>query len=166
MARRGFGTYALMVSVVLWGVLLGGVVYAHVVFFPPYLSHLPESAEIINGPFPVDDARFWMLIHPVLILSLIVSLVSNWRDRGRRRLIAIPFGVYLLVMVATLIYFVPELMAFKTSAGSTISGAEWLTRGNRWQYLSWARGVIMFVSIVPLLLALMRSPYGMSNDQN
>ena len=156
MSRSELGTYALMVSVVLWGVLLGGVVYSHIVYFPVYLGGLPDSAVLVNGPHALNEGKFWMTVHPLIILSLITSLVINWRQKARRHLILLTFGVYVLVIIVTSIYFLPELFAFAESPNSNLSSAEWLARGNRWQYLSWIRGAVMFACVVPLLFALIK----------
>ena len=147
-------TIALMISILLMGILLGGIVYSHIVYFPVYLSALPDSAVLVNGPYALHEERFWFLIHPVAILSLIVSLTLNWKIRARRKLIAIPLVVYLLALVVTTLYFVPELQNFHNSPNLNISRAEWFARGQRWQYLSWIRGTLMGLSTIPLLLAL------------
>jgi hypothetical protein len=154
MATLRLSTISLMLSIVLWGTLLGGIAYSHLVYFPVYLSALPDSAVIVNGPYGLHEAIFWMTVHPLLILSLIVTLVLNWRLRARRKLILITFGLYVLVLVITQIYFLPELIAFEHSRESSVSAAEWLARGQRWQTLSWIRGAVMYAGIVPLLLAL------------
>jgi hypothetical protein len=147
-------TIALMISVLLMGILLGGIVYSHVVYFPVYLSALPDSAVLVNGPFALHEEKFWLMIHPLAILSLIVSLAFNWKMRTRRNLIAIPLIVYLGAIVATALYFVPELRNFHKSPSMNISAAEWYARGQRWQYLSWTRGTIMGLSYIALLLAM------------
>lgn len=154
MQKLGVGTYTLMLSIILWGVLLGGIVYSHIVYFPVYLSALPDSAVLVTGKYALDESRFWLLIHPLAVLSLIISMAVNWKNKFRRKMIVTPLAVYLLVLVCTSLYFIPELMAFHDSAQSNISTAEWLARGNKWQYLSWTRGTIMFACIVPLLLGL------------
>lgn len=156
MATRKLGTAVLMLSITLWGTLLGGIVYSHLVFFPVYLSALPGSAVLVNGPYALNDARFWFLIHPLLIISLVAALGLNWRSNWRRKLIGINFIVYVVVLVMTQIYFVPELILFKHSPESTVSAADWLARGRRWQQLSWLRALIMFLAYVPLLFALTR----------
>ena len=145
---------AVMISILLMGILLGGVVYSHIVYFPVYLSALPDSAVLVNGPYALHEERFWLLIHPLAILSLIISLALNWKIRARRKLIIIPLVVYLLAVVVTALYFVPELRAFQNSPSLNVSPAEWVARGQRWQYLSWVRATFMGLSIVPLLLAL------------
>jgi hypothetical protein len=154
MATLRLGTYSLFLTVILWGTLLGGIAYSHLVYFPVYLSALPDSAVVVNGPYGLHDAIFWLTIHPLLILSLIVALVLNWKSKSRRKLILITLGVYILVLVVTQIYFLPELRAFEQSPESKLSASEWVARGQRWQRLSWTRGVVMYAGILPLLLAL------------
>src|SRR5919197_1329862 len=115
MKRLNARTISLMVAVFLYGLFLGGIVYAHVVFFPPYLSALPNSAVLVNGPYAVHDEYFWLLIHPLAILALIVALALNWRRKTRRKLIAIPLALYIVALIVTSLYFVPELREFKNS---------------------------------------------------
>jgi hypothetical protein len=148
-------TISLMVSIIFYGILIGGIVYAHVVFFPSYLSALPASAALTNGPYALHDEYFWTLVHPLAILALIVALVLNWKIPARRKLIAIPLGLYVIAIIVTFLYFVPELRAFRSSPNSGVSAAEWYARGQRWQHLSWTRGTISGLAMIPLLLALL-----------
>ena len=143
-----------MLSILLMGILLGGIVYSHIVYFPPFLSDLPASSVLVNGPYALHEEYFWLTIHPVAILSLIVSLALNWKDSVRRKLIAIPLTVYVLAIVVTTFYFVPELQNFAHSATMNVSSEEWYARGQRWQHMSWIRGTLLLLSYIPLLLAL------------
>lgn len=154
MARSTVGTYSLFLTIILWGTLLGGIAYSHIVYFPVYLSALPDSAVVVNGPYGLNEVPFWMMIHPLLILSLIVTLVLNWRSGPRRKLVLISFAIYIVVLIVSQTFFIPELMAFAASPDSAQSPAEWLARGQRWQRLSWIRGAVMYVGILPLLFAL------------
>lgn len=154
MATLRLGTYSLFLVVILWGTLLGGIAYSHLVYFPVYLSALPDSAVVVNGTYGLHESIFWLTIHPLLILSLIITLVLNWKSKLRRKLILGSFAIYFLVLVITQLYFLPELSAFAQSPESKVSPSEWLMRGQRWQKLSWIRGGVMYVGIVPLLLAL------------
>lgn len=153
MATRNLSNFVLMLAIVLWGTLLGGVVYSHLVYFPAYLSDLPASAVIVNGPYGMNDGKFWVIIHTLLIISLVVALVFNWGN-SRRKLIALSFVVYVVVLLISFYYFVPELTLFQHSPESTVPAAEWLARGRRWQRLSWLRGVAMYLAYVPLIFAL------------
>ena len=150
-----------MISVLLWGILLGGVVYSHVVFFPVYLSNLPDSAAVVNGPYGLNEARFWLTIHPLLVLSLVVALIANWRERTKRFLIGSTLLVYLVVLVVSSLFFVPELIAFHHSP---VTAGDWHARANRWWNLSLIRGATLFVFSVPLLFALARSEESNGGD--
>ena len=154
MAKLKLGTYSLFLVIILWGTLLGGTTYSHLIYFPVYLSALPDSAVVVTGPYGLHEAIFWLTVHPLLILSLVVALILNWKARARRKLILISLAIYAVLLVVTQLYFLPELIAFELSAKSSVSPAEWLARGQRWQRLSWTRGAIMYAAIVPLLLAL------------
>ena len=152
--KFNFGTYSLFPAVILWGTLLGGIHYSHLVYFPVYLSALPDSATVVNGVYGINDAVFWLTMHPLLIVSLVLTLGLNWKSKERRKLIAATIIVYALVLTVTQIYFLPELMAFQDSPNSSVSPAEWFARGERWQRLSWIRGAVMYAAILPLLVAL------------
>src|SRR6478672_1129140 len=154
--RIVFGTYTLMVATVLYAVLLGGVVYSHVVFFPVYLSSLPDSAVLTNGQFAMHDEYFWLLIHPMLLLSLAIALFVNWADRYRRNRIALTLGIYVLVLVISAVWFVPRLFEFKDSPRSSVAVEEWRARGDQWEHMSWLRGGTLFIFSIPLLLALVK----------
>lgn len=154
MATLRVATYSLFLAVILWGTLLGGIAYSHLVYFPVYLSALPDSAIIVNGPYGLNEAVFWMTIHPLLILTLILTLVLNWKSKPQRKLIMISFAIYIVVIVVSGLYFIPELEAFQRSPESSLTPAEWLARGQLWQRLSWIRGAVMVVGILPLLVAL------------
>ncbi|HEV2720821.1 MAG TPA: hypothetical protein VG323_12440 [Thermoanaerobaculia bacterium] len=65
-------------------------------------------------------------------------------------------AIYAVAIIVTSIYFVPELMAYRNSASSTVSAAEWYAHGQKWQHLSWIRGFFMYAGFIPLLLAWRR----------
>jgi ABC-type transport system involved in cytochrome bd biosynthesis fused ATPase/permease subunit len=90
----------------------------------------------------------------VALVALAAALALNWRSRHRRKLIALSFAVYAVVLVVSALFFIPELGAFKHSPESALSPAEWLARTQRWQHLSWLRGAVMYAAELPLLFAL------------
>ncbi len=149
---------SLFITITLWAIIIGGVLYSHIVYFPPYLSHLPESNNLITGEYGLKDQNFWMPLHPLAILSTITSLIVNWKETARRKLILIATGIYALAIIATAIYFVPNLIAFADSGKSTtVTAAEWYQRGQTWQQLSWIRGATLFVGFILLLVSLTKT---------
>lgn len=146
---------SLITTTMFWGILAGGVMYTHIVYFPPYLSHLPESNQLITGDYGLHDNLFWMTIHPMVILTTIITLILNWKLRIRQKYILSSFGIYILALLATAIYFVPELMAFADSDNyPNVSKTEWIKRGQTWLNLSLIRGFFIFIGFILLLLAL------------
>jgi hypothetical protein len=151
-------TYLLFWIVILWGTLLGGIIYEHFVFTPVYISALPDSAAVVNGEYGLDNSIFWRRIHPVLIVSLALTLLLNWKSKTLRKLLLTSIAVYALVLATTFLYFLPELMQFKNSPNLPgVSPAEWFRRGQLWLGLSWIRGAAMYAGILPLLIALRKT---------
>lgn len=150
------GNLSLALAITSWGTMLGGIVYAHLVYFRAYLSDLPASAVVVNGPYGLHEAIFWAIIHPLNLLFLALSLWRNWGDVGRRRLVATAIGIYIVVLVVSSLYFIPQLGEFQRSPQSGISAAEWRARSALWMKLSIVRGAVCFSCIVPLLMALAR----------
>ena len=60
------------------------------------------------------------------------------------------------MLVVSLVYFVPELMAFSASQESAVPSSEWLARARRWETLSWLRGAAAYAGFVLLLVAITR----------
>ena len=146
MANLKLRTLFLLLSIILWGTLLGGIATSHPVYFPFYLTAISEV-------YGLDVGIFWGLIHPLLIVILITTLKLNWTGKARRKLIAISLGLYALAIAVTFWYFVPEFIRYSGPA-VPISPAELLARGQHWRNFTWIRGVIMCAGIVPLLWAL------------
>jgi hypothetical protein len=149
---------SLFIVIALWAILIGGVMYSHIVYFPAYLSHLPESNKLITGEYGLHDENFWMLVHPFAILSTVATLILNWKFLAGRKLILTSFSIYALAIIVTAIYFVPELKAFANSSITpNITEAKWNQRGQRWQQFSWIRGSFLFIGFIMLLIALTKN---------
>jgi uncharacterized membrane protein len=145
---------SLYTTIILWALILGGSAYAHVVYFPPYLSHLPASNQLISGEYGLKDSNFWMLVHPFAIVFTITALVLNWKIKPRRKFILGAAIIYGLAILFTALYFVPELLRFAEAGNSgTVNADELFQRGQTWQYRSWVRGIFLVVGFVMLVIA-------------
>jgi hypothetical protein len=146
---------SLFIAISFWAVIIGGIVYSHIVYFPPYLSNLPESTSLVSGRYGLHEERFWMFIHPLTILFTVLTLILNWGLKERRNLILITTIIYALSIVVTMVYFLPALKAFAESgSGSSTTPSEWFRQGQEWQHRSWIRGLFMFIAFITLLMAL------------
>ncbi|HNU89405.1 MAG TPA: DUF1772 domain-containing protein [Ferruginibacter sp.] len=151
-----FKQVSLYLAIFFWAMIVGGIVYSHIVYFPAYLTHLPASNQLISGEYGLHDENFWMFIHPVTMALTITTLVLNWRSKQRRTFILITTGIYAFVIFFTAIYFVPELQAFAKSTGTSATVSELFERGQTWQHRSWIRGSFMLTGFIMLLVALQR----------
>ena len=131
-----------------WAGIVGGVLYSHTATLPSLLLHLPGSSVLENGPYPLKDEAFWKMIHPVTILFTILALATNWENTARRKYMVYAVGIYVVALIATFTYFIPEIKEFiKSNQNTTVSASEWLSRGQRWLQLSWIRGSFMFLGV-------------------
>ncbi|MES2882420.1 MAG: anthrone oxygenase family protein [Bacteroidota bacterium] len=148
----------LLVTVILWAIIVGAIVYSHVSFLPGYLNNLPQSTSLLNDAYGIRDERFWMRVHPPTLLFTILTLLLNWKQHYRRKFILVPAVIYLMILVATATYFVPTLMTFAKSAGDiSVPAIVWQQRGQLWERLSWVRGAFMFAGFICLLIALSKN---------
>ncbi len=154
-SRPSEGATSLIVACVAWGTVIGGAMYANLVYFPAYLADLPASAVVRQGPYGLNEGIFWGPAHLALIASLIAASWMNWAIPTQRRLILVSASIYAALVVWTILYFYPGLAAFASSPTLTsVSPQEWSERAALWRALSWVRVTLMYVGIVPLLLAL------------
>ncbi len=150
---------SLFIAIVFWATIIGAIMYSHVVFLSAYLPNLPGSTALLIGPYGIHDENFWIPIHPLCIVALITTLILNWKLLPRRKFILSTLILYIVVLVITFIYFVPELQAFAKSHQSNIPATEWIERGTRWEQFSWIRGFFMYCGFVMLLIALVKNRF-------
>jgi len=149
-------TLILVIASIGFIIVIGGATYEHVSVVPVWSSAPPASLSMFQGDYPLSAWNFWMPIHPLNVILLLTSLILNWNTE-RRKFILLTIGGYFLVLVATFIYFVPELMSIVQSSYSAVVDAELTRRAKNWELFSLVRlGVIMILA-VSLLLGLSKS---------
>ncbi len=156
-------TFALIFAAISFIIVIGGAVYEHLAIVPVWASAVPASLAMFQGEYAITPARFWIPIHPVTMLLLIIALILNWRT-PRRNYIALGIAGYAVVLIATFIFFVPELMALTQAAYSNNVDPELTRRAARWETLSLVRlGWLIIIAIV-FLFGLSR-PISQNREQ-
>lgn len=149
---------SLFITTLLWGIMIGGIVYSHIVYFPPYLSNLPESNNLITGEYGIQDRYFWEALHPLLIISTLTTLVLNWKNKPQRKFIVPAACIYLLAIIATALFFVPQLIAFASYTNSNVTTvASLYKQGQTWQHLSWIRGGLLSLGFLMFMISLTKT---------
>ncbi len=142
------------VSTVGWGVLCGAMIYEHLAVVPSWAAAPPASLHMWTGEYRVKAERFWMSIHPLLLLLLGASLVAAWGETARRDWIGVALGVYAVIIATTAVWYVPELMKLTRDPAAPIPPDQWRHRARRWEVLSWVRGALVLANAYPILRAL------------
>ena len=137
-------------------IVIGGAVYEHIAVVPRWSVAPPSSLAMFQGPYGLNPAPFWQIIHPITLVFFIAALVANWKTQ-RRKLILIAFGGYFLVLVITALYFVPELISITTISFSETVDADLTKRAGQWETLSLVRLTFLIGLAITLLMSLARS---------
>jgi hypothetical protein len=136
--------------------VIGGAVYEHLTVVPQFSSAPPSSLAMFQGKYGLDAGRFWRLIHPVTVFWLLLATIVNWKTE-RRKYIIWPFGSYLIILVITATYFVPELLNIIHTPFSNTVNPELKARADHWELLSLIRLGFSFILAGILLYSLTKS---------
>jgi hypothetical protein len=157
MTKNQWARFSLILMVLLSGMDLGGTFYEHALVFPVWSANPPSTFALIqpqNGG--ISLIRFWIPVHSLFTLGLILALVLNWSKKNTRKLILLAFTSYAVMRIWTFAYFVPEIGAFIEMPLTTPSSLELTARAMRWGMLSHGRTVLVLISTVCLFLAVMK----------
>lgn len=146
-------TLILVLASISFCIVIGGAVYEHLAIVPTWSAAVPASLTMFQGEYAIAPGRFWIPIHPVTILLLLMALIVNW-PTPRRKFILTTVTGYVMVLIATFLFFVPELMALTQSAYSTVVDVDLTRRAKTWEMLSLVRLAFMVLLAVILLHGL------------
>jgi len=149
-------TLILILGALSFIIVIGGALYEHAALVPIWASAAPASLAMFQGEYAIVPFRFWMPVHPVTVILLLVALALNW-STDRRKYVLITLVGYLVVLIATFLYFVPELMSIVQSAYSTAIDPDLTARAKTWETMSLIRLAFMLVLAVILLFGLTKS---------
>jgi hypothetical protein len=136
-----------------FSVIIGAAVYEHIAVWPSAFCELPRSLTLFQGAYKLNSAPFWQSVHPVTLILFIGTLIASWKSE-RRKYVLVPLVAYILILVATFSFFVPELLSLMATPYSDTIDEGLTHRANTWVNLSLARMVILFAAAVLLYMGL------------
>lgn len=146
-------TLLYLLACISYCLIIGAGVYEHLSTWHIAFSEPPRSLMMFQGEYAIRPDAFWRFIHPLTLILLLVTLALNWRT-ARRKNILITVVTYVLMIIATFSYFVPELMhIIKTPFADTVD-PDLQHRGHLWISLSLVRLTFIFASACVLLHGL------------
>ena len=150
---KSIRTLLLISGCISFVIVLGGAVYEHLNMVPRWKLAPPASLTMFQGEYGINAPRFWKLIHPIALSLMLASLITNWKT-ARRKYILSSVGAYVLVLIITFIYFVPELILIMQTPYQPVTDNGLVSRANTWEKLSLMRMVFIFGIAGILLFAL------------
>jgi hypothetical protein len=144
---------ALAIAAVSFVIVAGGAVYEHLAVVPQWSAAPPASLTMFQGEYGLSAGRFWPLAHAVTVVLLITALVLNWRTPARS-FISIALCGYIVLLVITSVYFLPELGAITRTPYQPVADAALTARAERWEVLSLVRLALLLALAFVLMLGL------------
>lgn len=126
---------------------LGGGLYESLVVDPVWPKR-PGIIQPRNGG--VSRARFWVPVHTVFEVLLIVTLVAAWSDADVRAALLVALGSHAVMRVWSLADFVPKAVAFEKADPATVDEASAV----RWTRRSLLRMPLDVITCGAMLAAL------------
>jgi len=158
MTTRAFITQTILwLFVIFVGIHIGAGVYEVFVITPLWAGMPPESVTGWN-PVPqyaINPAKYWGIFSPVVALLTLALLIAAWLMPPVRRKWALVAGVCLFIVVlSTVLFFVPILIKTIGTRGSDFSSGEITTMVNQWVGWNWLRLAVMIVGWLAAIRAL------------
>ncbi|MBX3254696.1 MAG: hypothetical protein KF862_11195 [Chitinophagaceae bacterium] len=127
-----------------FAIVIGGAVYEHVAVVPRWSSAPPASLSMFQGKYGLNPTPFWKAIHPVTLLLLTATMILFWKTGSRPYLLITSIG-YVVVLIITFAFFVPELIAVTGTAFSQKIDVFLAKRAKLWEALSLVRLLFLIV---------------------
>lgn len=144
------------ISCLAFAIIIGGAVYEHLNVVPQWAAAPPASLAMFQGEYGLKPELFWMIIHPVTILLFVVTLILHWRSARRKNLLIVG-SAYVVILIITSVFFVPELISITSAAYSPTPDAELTRRAKLWEILSLVRLAVLVILSIILFTGLTKS---------
>ncbi|ALC82916.1 MULTISPECIES: hypothetical protein [Bacillus] len=110
--RQKACTYVLVLLITLIGLELGGGIYEEIVVASVWSSSPTQSFALLQAENGLPLHHFWMPLHLISQVVILLALLLCWKEPHRRDLILTAILGYVVLRVPTFPYFIPELQSF------------------------------------------------------
>ncbi len=138
--------WLLFALAVVAGIQTGGVIFDSLVNDPVW-SDSVAAARAWNED--VDPSRFYIAFTNGVFLLAVVTLVVGWRSpRPVRGWLRLATGFFIVAVVITMAYFLPEIQEIRGASAGPIPDGELGDRIQRWTLLDPVRELLIFAGFV------------------
>jgi hypothetical protein len=148
----------LWISVIAWGILLGGKLFDLRVLAGAWSASPPESLSLMPyGPnYPVDTGEYFLPSSVALLVCSFGALIGGWRTPPSYRVwLVLPPLMMLATLIFTVLWFWPHNAALwavaKGAPGAIRDRGEVISMARQWVTYDWLRvamGVVGFLSAI------------------
>ena len=139
-----------------FAVVIGAAVYEHVAVVPVWSAAPPASLALFQGKYGLNPTPFWVAIHPITLALLSAAIILFWKTNSKPYLIITSIG-YVIVLIITFAFFVPELIAITGTVFSESIDTSLVKRAKLWEILSLVRLLFLIVLAIVAFLGLTTS---------
>jgi hypothetical protein len=151
----------LWISVLAWGILVGGKLFDLRVLVGAWSASPPESLSLLpyGHRYPVDTGDYFLPSSVALLVCSFGSLIAGWNTPSRfRTLLAVPAVMLLVTLVFTVLWFWPAnaaLWAVARGAPNAIQDhAEVAELVRQWVKFDWLRVAVGMAGFVCSIRAI------------
>lgn len=147
----------LFITTLAYFLMNGAQIFETAVIIPKWTASPPETFQMFKGKYGIDLKTFWIVIHSLHEMTLILAIIFCWKLDIRNPLLIL-FAIHFAVRVWTLGYFAPNIIEFQKIANMKSVGTDLLNKTTMWRNLNYIRvGIFIAVSLglIPLCIKLM-----------
>jgi hypothetical protein len=150
---RSVKNFLLILASLSFLTILGAAIYESLSTTPQWSAAPPMSLTMFQGKYGLNSGLFWIIIHPVTILLLVAALIANWKNSRRKPMLWV-LSTYVVILITTAVYFVPELIHIITAPYQNYVDKDLQSSAALWEKLSLSRLCIVAVLSFVLLSSL------------
>lgn len=151
----------LWISVIAWGILLGGKLFDLRVLVGAWSASPPDSLTLLPyGPrYPVDTGEYFFPSSVALLICSFGALIAGWRTPGRYRAwLALPPLMMLFTLIFTILWFWPQNAALwevaRNAPNAVRDPADIVGMVRQWVAFDWLRVAMGFVGFFSAIKAI------------
>jgi hypothetical protein len=161
--KLSFAKLFIWLFVIVLGIELGAGLYETLVVLPTWTPD-PLASYLHSTEFPqyaiTAGPRFWMFQTPFLGLVSLVTIVTGLRTEPEHRIWRmLGAGSALFVVVATFVWFVPNLLSLIGEGVTKMSAEQASSLTTTWTRLNWVRVAVYSAAWLAGMKAMTVRPY-------
>ncbi len=143
--------------IILFSLNLGPSFFESLTSDRTWASNPPESFYMFLGKYGQETIHYWRVASPIALLLFIICLLFTWKQPQVKKLMVPAFILFILIYIATQVYFVPV----QTNSIANMNSIDAVTlkkQADQWIAVNYLRNAAGFACFILLLLAYKKYP--------